>query len=123
VAGVLLVASAAMGLYIGYSRTAATPAGASHDAASSVQAATVPAKTASAIPDSVPVAPVPDETFIRRIAREEVQSALHPKRAAPPPDADDGSDTSDPSDTDSHAAPAPAVNVTPTPLAVPPAPQ
>jgi hypothetical protein len=66
---------------------------------------------------------VPDETFIRRIAREEVQSALHPKRAAPPPDADDGSDTSQDADADNHAPPAPALNVTPAPVAAPPTPQ
>jgi hypothetical protein len=67
---------------------------------------------------------VPDETFIRKIAREEVQSALHPKRAAPAPDADDGSDTSDDTAADSHGPPTAApVNIIPTPLAVPPAPQ
>jgi hypothetical protein len=122
-AGVVLVASAALGFYIGYSRTAATPAGASHDAASSVQTTIAPAKAVTAIPDSAPVAPVPDEAFIRKIAREEVQSALHPKRAAPPPDADDGSNTSQDAEADTHAPPAPVVNVTPTPLAAPTAPQ
>ena len=120
---VALVASAALGLYFGFSRTTAAPGGAASDAVSTLTTTTVAAKAASAIPDSAPAAPVPDETFIRKIAREEVQSALHPKRAAPPPDADDGSDTSDDTAADSHGPPMAPVNVAPTPLVVPPAPQ
>ena len=119
---VAMVASAAFGLYFGFSRTTAAPGAASSDT-STVTTATVAAKTASAIPDSAPVAPVPDETFIRKIAREEVQSALHPKRTTPKPDADDGSDTSDDTAADSHGPPMAPVNVSPAPLAVPPAPQ
>jgi hypothetical protein len=85
VVAVALVLVAALGGYFGYSHATPPPGG---DASSSV-APTVAAKAATAIPDSAPAAAVPDEAFIRRIAREEAEAALHPKHAAPPADADD----------------------------------
>ncbi len=118
-AGLLLIASAALGAYLGYNRAVAAPGGAAVD---SLGAATpsIAAKTASAIPDSAPP-PVPDETFIRKIAREEVQSALHPKKPAPAPD--DSDDSADDSDADHPSTLAPPAQVAAPPLAVPPAPQ
>ena len=105
-AGFLLIAAAALGLYLGYSRASSEPGGSSGDSGFGVATTSVVAKTASPIPDSAPPPPVPDEAFIRKIAREEVQSALHPKRAAPTvADTDDSSDSSDDSDTDTHTSP------------------
>ncbi len=80
-----LVAVAGLGGYLGYSH--ATPV-AGGDGASSTAPLAVAARAATSIPDSAPAA-VPDEAFIRKIAREEAEAALHPKHAAPTPDADD----------------------------------
>jgi hypothetical protein len=86
----ILVLVAGLGGYIGYSRVAPPPGGG--DASAQVSTATVAAKAATPIPDS-PAAAVPDEAYIRRIAREEAEAALHPKHATPAPDAnDDASD-------------------------------
>lgn len=119
-AALLLVATAGLGLYLGYSRAQATPGGSADESTVTPTTAAVAAKTASPIPDSAPAPAAPDETFIRKIAREEVQAALHPRRAAPAASASDDSDDDDDTDADSHpaaaAAPAP-------PPAPPPAPQ
>ena len=119
-AALTLVAAAAIGGYLGYNRANSAPGGAFDESAISSTPTSVAAKTASPIPDSTPPPPVPDETFIRKIAREEVQAALHPKRAAPV--VDDSSDSSDDSsDADTPAPPAspPATLVIPPPPSQP----
>ncbi|MGC1305093.1 MAG: hypothetical protein WA840_22220, partial [Caulobacteraceae bacterium] len=75
-AAIALVVSAGLGSYLGYSRAAAAPGGDAENVGSSTPA--LAAKTASAIPDAATAAP--DEAFIRKIAQEELQAALHPKR-------------------------------------------
>ncbi len=111
---IALAIVAGLGGYFGYSH-ATPPPGGSETATTTT---TVAAKTATPIPDSAPVAAVPDEAFIRRIAREEAEAALHPKHAAPPPDADD--DTSDSSDQ--PAKPSGAQPSEPPPTSAPPSP-
>ena len=121
-ASLLLAASAVLGLYLGYSRASAAPGGAAGDQDYSTAAATIAPKTAAPIPDSAPPAPVPDEAFIRKIAREEVQAAAHPHRSAPAADNDD-SDSSDDTDATPDAAgatPPPAAANTPPPSPPPP---
>jgi hypothetical protein len=85
IVAVALVVVAGLGGYFGYSHATPPPGG---EAAATTPTA-VAAKAATPIPDSAPVAAVADEAFIRKIAREEAEAALHPKHAAPPPDADD----------------------------------
>ena len=117
-AAIALVVTAGLGSYLGYSRAAAAPGGDSQLAGSATVA--LSAKTASPIPDAAAAAP--DEAFIRKIAEEEIQSALHPKKAVVAKD-DSGDD-----DSDDHgpAAPPTVAAVTPTPApaspATPPAP-
>ena len=110
---IALVIVAGVGGYFGYSHASPPPGG---DAAATTTTTTVAAKTATAIPDSAPVAAVPDEAFIRRIAHEEAEAALHPKHAAPPPDADD-----DASDAQYQPGPASAQPPSTPPASTPPA--
>jgi len=86
IVAVALLVVAGIGGYFGYSHAAPLPGGS--DTATSVAPAAVAAKAATALPEVATTA-VPDEAFIRRIAREEAEAALHPKHAAPTPDADD----------------------------------
>jgi hypothetical protein len=83
---VVLVIVAGLGGYLGYTHAAPPPGGG--DGATSVSPTAIAAKAATPIPDSGAPA-VPDEAFIRRIAREEAEAALHPKHAATAPDPDD----------------------------------
>jgi hypothetical protein len=112
--GLLVVAG--LGGYLGYSHAAPPPGG---EGATAVTPTAVAAKAATAIPDSAPAA-VPDEAFIRRIAREEAEAALHPKHAPPDPDAVDDA-------TDAPYQPAPASaqpsSAAPPASVPPPAPQ
>jgi hypothetical protein len=90
IVAVALLVVAGLGGYLGYSHATPPPGG---DSATPVASTAVAAKAATPIPDSAAAAAVPDEAFIRRIAREEAEAALHPKHAAPEPDAtDDASD-------------------------------
>jgi hypothetical protein len=118
-AAIALVVTAGLGSYLGYSRATAAPGGDSQTAGNATVA--LSAKTASPIPDAAAAAP--DEAFIRKIAEEEIQSALHPKKAVVVNKDDSGDD-----DSDDHgpAAPPTVAAVTPTPApanpAAPPAP-
>jgi hypothetical protein len=116
-AAIALVVTAGLGSYLGYSRAAAAPGGDSPLAGSATVA--LSAKTASPIPDAAAAAP--DEAFIRKIAEEEIQTALHPKKAVVAKD-----DSDDDSDDHGPAAPPTVAAVTPTPApaspATPPAP-
>jgi hypothetical protein len=84
IVAIALLVVAGLGGYLGYSHATPPPGG---EAATSVAPIAVAPKAATAIPDSAPAA-APDEAFIRKIAREEAEAALHPKHAAPDPDAD-----------------------------------
>jgi hypothetical protein len=86
VVAVALLIVAGLGGYLGYSHATPLPGGG--DSATTVAPAAIAAKAATPIPDSGP-ATLPDEAYIRRIAREEAEAALHPKHAATAPDADD----------------------------------
>jgi len=94
---VALVIVAGLGGYLGYSHATPPPGG---DSATSVTPTAIAAKAATPIPDSGAAA-VPDEAFIRRVAREEAEAVLHPKHAETTPDADD-----DAPDAPSQPAPA-----------------
>jgi hypothetical protein len=114
-----LVVAAVLGSYLGYSRASAAPGGGGQSAGNATP--TLAAKTASPIPGAVNAAP--DEAFIRKIAQEELQSALHPKHTAV---AKDDSDDNDDSDDHGPAAPPSVAAVTPVPAppnpTTPPAP-
>jgi hypothetical protein len=116
IVAVALVVIAGLGGYIGFSH--ATPAPGGGESATSVAPTALAAKAATAIPDSG-AAVAQNEAFIRKIAREEAEAALHPKHAAPTPDADDDA-------TDAPYQPAPAAaqpSAAPASAAQPPAPQ
>jgi len=112
----MLVVVAGFGGYLGFSHATPLPGGG--ESATPVAAAAVAAKAATPIPDSGSAVP-PDEAFIRRIAREEAEAALHPKHAVAAPDADDDA-------PDASYQPAPAATPpsgAPASAAQPPAPQ
>jgi hypothetical protein len=115
VVAIALVVVAGLGGYLGYSH--ATPV-AGGDGASSTAPLAVAARAATPIPDSAPAA-VPDEAFIRKIAREEAEAALHPKHAAPTPDADD--DAPDAADAPAPTATQPLPTAPASALQPPPA--
>ncbi len=121
-AAIALVVTAGLGSYLGYSRASAAPGG--DGVASGANTPALAAKTASPIPDAAAAAP--DEAFIRKIAQEEVQTALHPKKAvvADKDDSDDDSDDHGPAAPPTVAAvtpaPAPASPATPPPPPPPP---
>jgi hypothetical protein len=106
---VVLVIVAGLGGYLGYSHAPPPPGGNGSETATPIAPAAIAAKTATAIPDAGAAIP-PDEAYIRRIAREEAEAALHPKHAiaAPVADTDD--------DANAQYQPAPA---TAKPLAAP----
>jgi hypothetical protein len=110
-AAIALVFTAGLGSYLGYSRASAAPGGDAQTVGSLTPA--LSAKTASAIPE--PAAAAPDEAFIRKIAEEEVQNALHPKHVAAVAKDDDDDDDHGP------AAPPTVAAVTPVPAPVTPA--
>jgi hypothetical protein len=83
----LLILTAAIGGVFGYTHVTPLPGGSTLTSASTARAAVSAARLAIPIPDAVPAAATPDEAFIRRIAREEAQAALHPRHAAPTLDA------------------------------------
>ena len=116
VAGLVLLAAASVGSYLGYSRAIAAPGG---DADSDYTATTpLDAKKATSV-DS-PAAPPPvDEAYIRKIAHDEAMTILHPppKKIAVAASSDD----SDDSDDDAKSTPG-ANPPTPPPVAAAPAP-
>lgn len=103
VAFLLIIASGVLGLYLGYSRAAAAPGGRLEEDAVGVATAGVAAKAASPIPDATAVAPTPDEAFIRKIAQQEIQAALHPQHHAAAATSDE-SDSSSDDDSDSGSS-------------------
>jgi hypothetical protein len=105
VVAVALLIVAGLGGYLGYSHATPLPGGG--DSATTVAPAAIAAKAATPIPDSGP-APLPDEAYIRRIAREEAEAALHPKHAATAPDANDDDDAPDASYQPAPAATRPS---------------
>jgi hypothetical protein len=86
IVAVSLLIISGLGGYLGYSH-APPPPGGGGESATTVAPAAVAAKAAAPIP-AVGADVAPDEAFIRRIAREEAEAALHPKHAVPAPDAD-----------------------------------
>lgn len=101
----LIVASGVLGLYLGYQRAAAAPGG-RIDEQGFVGALTNPnAKASNPIPEATAQPAAPDDSFIRKIAREEIQAALHPQHhAAASTDNDDSDDSDDSATTPSSAA-------------------
>ncbi len=95
IAGLVLLSTAALGSYLGYSRALAAPGSSDPDA----YAATTPlaAKKASPINDGPAPPPPVDEAYIRKIAHDEATAVLHPpvhhiKVAADSDDSDDDDD-------------------------------
>jgi hypothetical protein len=118
-----LVVVAAIGGYLGYNKATGAPGG---DIGAGA-ATPIAAKTASPIPDGA-AAPVPDEAFIRKIAQDEIQNTLHPKKPAVAKAADDSSDDDNSDDHGPVPAAPSAGAVTPmpatpvAPITPPPAP-
>jgi hypothetical protein len=112
-----LVVAALLGTYLGYNKASAAPGGG--DITVGTTAPTVNAKAASAIPEG-PVAAAPDEAFIRKIAQQEIQNSLHPKKPAVAK-ASTNDDDDDDSDDHGQAAPPPVSAITPVPAPVTPA--
>ena len=93
-ATLVLLATAGIGGYLGYSRALAAPGGAGAD---DTFVAPLEAKKASPINDGPAPPPPVDETYIRKIAHDEAVAVLHPpapKRVVVAP-RDDSSDDSD----------------------------
>lgn len=111
-----LVVIASIGSYLGYNKATAAPGG---DTGAGEATATLAAKTAKAITEG-PATPVPDEAFIRKIAQDEIQSALHPKHAAVAKSNDDNADDDSSDDHGPVAAAPTAAAVTPVPAPVTP---
>ena len=103
-----LAVIASIGSYLGYNKATAAPGG---DTGAGEATATLAAKTAKPIPDGA-ATPVPDEAFIRKIAQDEIQTALHPKHAAVAKSNDDNADDDS---SDDHG---PVVAAPPTAAAV-----
>ena len=112
-AGLVLLAAASVGSYLGYSRAVAAPGG---DADSDAYTATTPldAKKATSVDAATP--PPVDEAYIRKIAHDEAETILHPPKKVAVASSDD-SDDSDDSDTKSSPGSNPP---TPPPIAIPP---
>jgi hypothetical protein len=124
-ASLVLLASAAVGSYLGYSRALAAPGG---SADSDTYVTPLQAKKATAVDAAAP--PPVDEAYIRKIAHDEAMAIVHPPATAPKKvrvvaDSDDSDD--DDSDDDKPvpgSAPAPTpstVAATPPPAQAAPA--
>jgi len=74
-AGGVVILAAVIGVYLGVSRSLASPSGLTEEGGAIVPSVT---PVASAKPILTP-APVMDETEVRRLAREEAQTLLAPK--------------------------------------------
>ena len=114
-ATLVLLATAGVGSYLGYSRVAEAPGGSAGD---DTFVAPLEARKASPVTDG-PAAPPPvDETYIRKLAHDEAMAVLHPPKKVPAVVSSDDSDDSSDDDAKSPGANPP----TPPPTAAQPAP-
>ena len=121
-AGLVLVAVAGVGSYVGYSRASTAPGG-SADEDAYTAATPLTAKKATALNDGPAPPPPVDEAYIRKIAHDEAMTILHPppKKVAVAQASDDDDDDSDDDSKDAGANPPtpPPVAAQPAPVAVP----
>lgn len=121
-AALVLVGSAAVGSYLGYSRALAAVGG---SADSDTYVAPLAAKKATSVDNPAPPPPV-DENYIRKIAHDEAVAVVHPppKKVRTVEASDDSDDDDDDSDAKTPGAnpPTPPAIPAPAPVAIPKAP-
>ncbi len=119
-AALVMLGSAGVGSYLGYSRALAAPGAQDPD----TYAATTPlaAKKATSVDAAAP--PPVDEAYIRKIAHDEAVAVVHPPQAAPKKirvvQASDDSDNDDDDDKGSGSnPPTPPAVTAPAPVTLP----